>query len=320
MQENKSTKRKGATRRSLSGTLRLIDVKPEDERPDMALFALDRAHQPIHLSPVDKEGRFEIPNDVLEKSTYIAIASESELEMFNADRAMTYRTRRFQELLKESPLIGIPKRDWYGWLFITRCVSGKVSHCYPWPWFVSDIIQQAVVFKAAQAKIVKAIPTKKSALQDIAVAKGLTIKPFPYRCEKVCDGIVEVYRRTCCCYPYIVLEPRLPELLDILEDLIERIPIPWPPIPQPDPPPFFELPVFRGGLLDEMALNAPQDLAMLRSLPDPEKVAYIQARPYLLHFFCTCSPPVKVAQGTIRDDGGFSICWKEPLRLMLVNW
>jgi hypothetical protein len=318
MKEQNPSETKGR-KRNLSGTLRLVGVEAGAETPDMAVFALDRVHQPVYQSPVDTEGRFEIPGDVLEKSTYIAISSETDLQRFDAEQAMVYRTRRFRELIKDNPLIEIPRRDWSKWLFVTRCVSGSVRHCYPWPWWVSDVLQQAVYFKASQAKYLQVSPTKKSALQDIALAKNAAILPFFHRCEIVCDGIVEVYRRTCCCFPWFDLEPRLPEIIDRLEDLIRRIPIKWPPFPEPDPPPFLELPIFRGGLLDEMAINAPQDLVMLKSLLAPQKVEYIQARPYLLHFFCNCGPAVKVAQGTIRSDGGFSICWKEPVRLMLIN-
>jgi hypothetical protein len=317
MQEQKSGQSK-SRQRGLVGQLHLHGVETGQELPDMAIFALDRGHQPIHQSPVDKEGRFEIPDEVLSKSTYIAVGPESEIEDFDAERAMVFRTRRFIEQLKVDPLIEIPKKDWYHWLMITLCVSGSVRHCFPYRWFVSDLLQQAVFYKASQAKYMKVSPVKKAALQDIALAKNLAIKPIFHRCEPVCDGLVEVYRRTCCCFPYIDLEPRLPDLLDILERYVERIPIKWPPIPEPDPGPWQEL-LFKGGLLDEMALNAPTDLAMLRSLPYAQQVEYIQARPYLHIFFCHCGPAVKVAQGTIRSDGNYSICWREPLRLMLIN-
>lgn len=316
MQEPKSKVRKDG---GLRGALRLNGVEAGQETPDLAVYALDRRKRPIQQMPVDKEGAFEIPADVLKKATYIAIGAETETQKFDITHALTYRTRRFAEMLVDNPLIEIPKPDWFGWLWVTRCVTGTVRHSYPYPWFVSDLLQQAVLQKAAQAQFVRALPTKKAALSNVALAKTAILKPFFHRSETVCDGVVEVYRRTCCCSPWIVLEPRLPELIRDLEDLLERIPVKWPPIPEPDPPPFFELPLFRGGMMNEMALNAPADLAALRSLPQPQKLEYVQARPYLLHFLCNCGAAVKVAQGTIRSDGGFSICWTEPLRLMLVN-
>jgi hypothetical protein len=315
MVEQKPKSRKDGLR----GSLRLNDVEPGQEIPDLALFALDRRHRPIHQSPVDKEGTFEIPAEVLKKSTYIAIGPETETQQFETTHALIYRTGRFQELIDETPLLEIPKFDWYGWLWVTRCVTGKVSHCYPWPWFINDLLQQVTIQKAMQVQHLPSLATKKTALSNIALAKSSFIRPILHHCETVCDGIVEVYRRTCCCFPWIVLEPRLPELIKDLEDLLERIPVKWPPIPEPDPPPFLDLPLMRGGLMNEVVLNAPTDLAMLRSLPAPQKLEYIQTRPYLLHFFCNCGTAVKVAQGVIRSDGGFSICWREPLRLMLAN-
>lgn len=317
MQEQKAGQGKPRPR-GLMGRLLLHGVEAGQETPDMAVFALDRGHQPIHQSPVDKEGNFEIPNDVLEKSTYIAIGPESEMQDFDVSRAMVYRTRRFIEQIKVNPQILIPRRDWFPWLMVTLCVSGSVKHCIPYPWFLSDLLQQAAFFKASQASYLKATRSKKSALDDIVQAKKVAVKPVFHRCEPVCDGLVEVFRRTCCCFP-IDLEPRLPDLLDHLERFVERIPIKFPPIPEPDPYPWMQDFIIKGGVLDEMALNAPTDLAMLKKLAYPEQVKYIEARPYLRVFFCNCGPAVKVAQGTIRSDGEFSICWQEPLRLMLVN-
>lgn len=102
MEEKKPNKGKGAAKRGLSGSPNLIDFEPDEERPDVMLYALERAHQRIHQSRVDKEGRFEIPSDVLEKSTYIAIAPESEQEMFTTQRAMVYSTHRISELLQQA--------------------------------------------------------------------------------------------------------------------------------------------------------------------------------------------------------------------------
>src|SRR5262249_23644267 len=107
---------------------------------------------------------------------------------------------------------------------------------------------------------------------------------WPFRCRVICNGVVEVYRRTCCCQPWIINDSRIPELIRDLEHIIRGFPK-VPPIPHPappDPPPFAETLFFKEGALDEMALNAYHDLAAIRALPATEVVNYINARPYLL--------------------------------------
>ncbi|HLA97122.1 MAG TPA: hypothetical protein VJL34_01620 [Anaerolineales bacterium] len=317
--EQKASRGKEPRKRGLTGTLQLIGVEGQ-QAPEMAVYALDRGRVMIYRANVDIEGKFDLPDEVLKKAAYVAIGPDTDkFDELDKNTLMMYRTRRFVQQMEISPVLEIPRPDWSRWLFVTLCVSGSVSHCYPWPWLLNDMVSQVVLYKASSVQFIQLEPTVKSALSDIAMAKSASILSRLQRCETVCDGVVEVYRRTCCCDLDIDLEPRLPEIIDILEHLVERIPIKWPPIPEPDPPPWLENYFFKSGAMDEMALNAPRDLAALRSMPPTERIAYVQARPYLIHWVCSCSLPVKVAQGNIRSDGRFSICWREPLRLMLFN-
>jgi hypothetical protein len=117
----------------------------------------------------------------------------------------------------------------------------------------------------------------------------------------------------------VIYDTRLPQLIRELEKYIEEMPeIPWP--PDPDPGPYREISFFKGGALDKMALNAGKDLLALNSLPASEVPEYINSRKYLCCCWCCCcTSPTKVAEGFIRPDGEFHICWTEPLRLMLFN-
>ncbi len=117
-----------------------------------------------------------------------------------------------------------------------------------------------------------------------------------------------------------MLDPRLAELIKYLEHLIEELPeIPWP--PEPDPGPLLERVFFKEGALDEVTLNAARGLTALKSLPPVEVPLYIEERPYLkrLCSWCSCTEPVKVAQGFIRPDGRFLITWREQVRIMMLN-
>ena len=127
-----------------------------------------------------------------------------------------------------------------------------------------------------------------------------------------------MYRRRCCCPPIVIYDPRIPEIIEWLEDppFPEPFPEPDPPVPipfpepGPDPVPWERLDrLFTAGALDTVKANAGRDLVALKQLAPVEQVAYLNARPYL---WCSCGTPTKVADGTIQDDGTFSICWQEP--------
>ena len=314
--------------RSLRGLIRLADFSAEDKRPEIALYILDSSHRLMYTAQVDEENQFEIPEEILAKAQFVAIGPEVEkFEELDSENLMTYKAAQFQAQLADFPELIVAKPNWYPWLYITRCVTGSVSHCYPYPWLVANLVKQAAAVQPIQYQtqpLTKSLKThfsvaQQTQLSDLLIAKPLqTLFPF-YKCEPVCDGIVEVYRRFCCCKPWVLADPRLPKLVDILEDLILQYPpIKWPPKPEPDPAPFRTLPFFKEGALDELALNAKKDLAAIKSLPEAQVIEYIQARSYL---FCwwDCGDPVKVAEGSILVGGKFNICWKDFLWFLFPN-
>jgi len=316
-----ATKQKRPDKKAgIQGTINLSSFSSEDKFPEMAVFALDRSGTPLEINKVSNEGRFRISEKVLAKAYRIAIGPEVE-NIAGIDRkVMTlYRSEQFKAILEVGGIFEIPKKDWYGWLKIKRCVSGSVRHCYPYPWFIRQLLlntNAAIAFKepVSPAPAVDKVLRLKS---DALIAKSFDYLIKPYWCETVCDGLVEVYRRTCCCWPWIIDDPRLPELVDELEQILPDFPeIKWPPRPEPDPVPFHELSLFKEGTLDKKVANAAKDLHALRTFPQTELVAYINARPYL---FCTCGSATKVADGFIHPDGEFHICWYEWPYLMLIN-
>lgn len=302
-----------------SARLHLVGFKGGDQRPAIIVAAVDRALKPLHIAKVDAEGNFDLSPGVLKEAHRILVGPEAaSFEAGALKDYLRYRPAQFAELIEQGAL-NIPRRWWELWLGYIQCVTGSVRRCRPlFGWWQQ--LQQALSQPVLQAGSL--LPASRRSLAAEPVARlSVSAQPslassrladsiaarFPlYTCETVCVGTVEVYRRICCCQPWI-----LDDLFDDLEDLLRPIPeFPIPPIPWPwpDPPdPWFELPVFKGGTLDQKLLNARRDLAMLRSLPPAEARAYIDARPYLRR--CTCGPASKVAQGFINPDGTFNICW-----------
>lgn len=269
-----------------------------EEQPKLALYAVDRAYTLLGQAAVADDGSFDLPAKVLSKADLVLVGPpEAGAEELRGEGFLRLRAGRFITAA-ERAIIDIPKRAWVKWLTITRCVEGSVKHCFPTPWLLNDLVAQAAISD-----------TVRSLELNVGVglrADALASPRFHYRCEPVCDALVEVYRRLCCCRPWVIYDPRFDDLIDELE----RVPFD-PPIEPGDPPPFRELPFFQSGAVDERTFNARRDLTALKSLPAAEKVAYVEARPYL-RCFHSCGTPSKVAQGFVDPDGDFTICWQEP--------
>lgn len=307
----------------------LVDFKDGDERPKLAVYALDRSFKLLHLAKVDARGNFELPDKVLSAAHLVAIGPITE-NFAGLDRATLtqYRSAQFTQMLGKGSDFLLPRQTWLGWNFVFRCVQGSVSHCFPHPWVINDFVLRASLPEASPllrdlttstSSGVGASPGRVTAIGDAVIAESSLLPIlFPFRCDEVCDGLVEVYRRTCCCLPIVVFDPRIPEIIVHLEEILPDPPpiIKWPPGPRPDPPPWSELSFLKDGGLNEKLLYARRDLQALRTLDGAALAEYIQARPYL---FCFCGSPVKVAQGFIQPDGDFTICWIDRFHMLRVN-
>jgi hypothetical protein len=325
MSESQSRQQRG--RPPAGYQLNFVGLKPGEERPSVVIRLVDRQGKVIHTARVDERGSFEIPDAALRSAHRVLIGSvDDQGEEVDPESILRYRAADFASLL-ESRVISVPAVVWEKWFPFIRCVTGKVQLCRRAPWWYWDLIKLAteplalaveppspeMSIRSLAPQIQADVSLKAAAVTRISPAKSVTeLINWPFHCRTICQGTVEVYRRTCCCEPWVIADPRLPELIKDLEDIIRRIPRipPIPPQPNPpDPPPFAEALFFREGSIDELAVYAARDLAALRSLPQAETIAYVNARPYLFCRRYSCSKPVKVGQGFINPDGRFSICW-----------
>ncbi len=342
--------------------IRLIGYSSEDRHPDIAAYLIDRSGKPVHRLKVDAQGRFELADKQLDKAAFLAIGADTGETSATLDRKhfVLYRPTQVRAILARDGRFEIPRERWLSWIKVRRCVSGSVRHChwhfFPWPWPLPPLTP---LFSVKALAASKPSGLGRPAKADVNLPDSLIAYPRPPRpphrhCRPLCDGLIEVYRRTCCCTPWIIHDPRLDDLLAELERLSEGLrpfpPKPWPPRPEPDPSPLEPLPpiaaqgpfaasgptsrlaqtantqadlhsgldplrlsLLRNGTPDERQLNAARDLAALQRLPAEQVPAYINARPYIA---CRCGHVRKMAQGFIRADGEFSLCWREPLRLL----
>jgi hypothetical protein len=204
-----------------------------------------------------------------------------------------------------------------------------VQACRYWPWWFDSVITAATTVQgraSTRASALSLSPTERFASQaQTSIVPSLNdLILWPNRCAPVCLGSVEVYRRSCCCWPIVFDDSRIDDLIRDLHIYVEGLPKLPPPkrgFPPPPPPPGDPLktPFFKGGGLNEFAINATNDLHALRSLPKDQAAQYINSRAYLFHQLCNCGLPAKVGSGTIQPNGSFNICWLESLRLFLPN-
>ena len=309
--------------------LQLVDHPEGEEAPKLAVYALDRAGQTVHTAAVSAQGEAKLTAAQLEKAAQVVVApagakdadaiSETERAVFHADYV--------REVIKTGAELEIPIGQLIG---IRRCVDGSVERCIPYPWLIDELTERSfATIKSAKVERLSAIASVRAS--DAIIARPPIRPRFPPRCTRICQGLELVYRRTCCCEPWIIEDPRLKDLIDRLKQLAhQRPPIKWPPGPDPgpeigphvgptpDPAPIDRLAFFNGGTLDEAALHAEQDYRRLEQLSGPEAADYISERAYLRPYWCHCGAASFVGEGFVQPDGTFRICWRDrfiPLRL-----
>jgi hypothetical protein len=306
--------------------LELVGLAADAERPKVVVQALDKGGGVVHTQVVSADGKFALPAAALKAAERVVLGAPDGKGGVRPDASVTYRASELAVQIKDGTL-ALAEGIWSVFRFHWVCVSGSVQVCWRRPWWFGSIISAATRIDerlAVGARAALAAPATSAALRvrERIVPSFNDLLVWPTRCAPVCLGTVEVYRRTCCCWP-IIFDTRIPDLIRDLEIYVERLPklppVRVPPIPPPPPGDPLTTPFFKGGALNELALNATNDLHALRSLPAEQAALYIQDRPYLLHRLCLCGAALKVGSGTIQPDGKFNICWLEALRLQQPN-
>jgi len=219
MKEGQETQR---GRTTFSARVQIAGIKPDETAPTIAVYEVDVVGKPVRkLARVEKE-RLDVQAE-WEKLPAIALGPDvTDLAQLTAESLVTFRPDVTFPVWRERGLI-IGRDIWERFLFEFVCVNGTARKCRPWWWDILDRIDLVSGLNLSR---------------NIAL-KSLTYQPelhilFPPRCLPLCDGIVEIYERVCCC-----TRIRIPDLLDRLRDILEVIPIPLPdPLPVDPPGPF----------------------------------------------------------------------------------
>lgn len=315
-------------RKGDSQTLSLLfeQQQPKEQLPGMALYGISADGELKKLAAVDA-GKLKLDKK-WEGAGFVRFAlgpdAENQPEP-GAKTLMHFHWRDLQTLaVQRQPLI-VPEKWWRHWWPFVRCVSGSVRRCF-FP-FAELPIHAPLLRLQPPFKIQPLLP--------------------PAFCLPMCDGIVEVYERICCCkFIDIIPDILIPRITELIPE-----PLPWPdplPDPEPFPPGPFPpgprpLPITRlqtsratmapastprklEDLADAHGLGAEQgamlhrlrqDVAELRKTSAAQMAEFLELRPYLWPLICSCTTK-KVGQSSLRPDGQFDVCWPaflSPLKL-----
>jgi len=294
-----------ATRRSskdsASGRFRLDGGDEIEERPALAVHAVDAGGQVLATAKVGDDGSFRLDDAVLAKSRRVVLTA-ADGNPAAKESALSFRASTFQDLVRAGD-IAIGERDWARFLYVTHCIDATIRRCFPFFHTLQDLVSVAKIQLRPVGPVLQ-LPTR-------------------FRCSPICVGRVTVYRRRCCCPPIFIDPPELIEIPEFDPPIVFDPPIPDPPPdlgpfpvpgPGPDPAPFaLQSRVLTGGAVDVVKLNAAADHFALKTLAGEALQRYLSPRPYL---WCHCGPPTKVAEGFVGEDGRIHVCWREPLQLI----
>lgn len=289
---------------SLQVRIHFREQQEGESPPTVALYQLDRSGTPEAKVAVADDGVLHVPKGIEQKAVLLALGPDldapsdldrSSLLMLDAADAV--------RLWRQRPVVELPRLRWTPWWYPIVCVSGTVRKC----WFRPPVLPP-----------IPPIWPPRFQIPDLFFP--------PVHCAPLCNGVVEVHERVCCCDWWEIV-PRIPELIpEILPDppFPDPIPDPWPG-PRPLP--------YEGGLrrIDRamqayraevepsqrvpLAPRVANDLRALSQISAPEALyEYVSGRDYLLPVFCRCSSR-KVGEASLSVDGSFSFCYPRGLFL-----
>jgi hypothetical protein len=319
--------------------IKFLGSTEKDQQPKVALYSIEKGATIRKVKSI--EGNKVMLSELvrLVKEGAMAFGPDVDEKEVSRESLSTFRPQKLNEWANTGLIDIGPK--WHDWIFPFVCVHGDVHKCRPW-WMI-DIASSigtsagasigAASFSSSSLKTTATAPAKTEprafapASSTFSPARELAIIPhIPMLCAPICNAIVEVYQKTCCCHWPPILDI---DIFDWLREWIEKFPPipvdPWPPGPfpgpGPDPAPFvretrnakiaraLDRPLPLGNMPERLA----EDVHALSLMATPaERMTYLESHDYLSPIFCSCSTK-KVAETAVSGDGEFSVCFRAPL-------
>jgi hypothetical protein len=313
--------------------LNLAGAQPGEALPAIALFALIDGKPPQKLATA-ADGSISVDPAKL-KGLTLGIGADADPNTI--DVASLIRVRADQVLPEWARAgIMIPRERWWSLLSETICVAGDVRKCRPW-------------FLAPTYRKLRPLPAKLGVQLRAEVASPFDLSAssivLPFRCLPLCDGVVEIHERVCCC-PTVDWRDLIDRLRDLLDDLPVLVRWPDPPIPDPGPRipggifghgprPFGTIPsvadlrrlaprplprlIAKPAAEPDLAKTVPserlyEDYQALLKIRPSDVATFVDKRPYLSAYLCRCTSR-KVGEVAIQPNGEFDFCYRRPRQL-----
>ncbi|MCP4546521.1 MAG: hypothetical protein GY835_08665 [bacterium] len=255
----------GSGRKPLIVNLVLTNRQPDEPTPDVAVYRITPGGDIDRKLGQAEKDKIQIRREWLKLGGFIALGPDIEdPQDLKTDSLQQFRLAQVWDEWAERNAILIPRPLWEGWLSRRICISGSARWCRRWQLDANDQLRLTGSAVTPTLDLTRAVPEPGRPrleesrtdvpLRRLSVASSRAGQPTSARidelaardiCRPLCHGVVEIYERVCCCRPWVVLDPRLDELLERLrKDIYERIPWPpepWPPelrSPDPEPGPF----------------------------------------------------------------------------------
>ncbi|MEW8660786.1 MAG: hypothetical protein AB2603_20940, partial [Candidatus Thiodiazotropha endolucinida] len=227
-----ASEQKGSGRgKGISSKLVLRGLNKGEEKPQIEITLIDREGKVFEAVQIAEDGVFGLPSNTIEKAHRIRIGPTMEAASGEAPASifLNYRVADFKAVL-ERGVLDIGSSVWREWLFRYRCVSGSVHRCRPSPWWYRQLAGAVRRPLSQSHKRFELSRLARASIQPPTVASFSStlelgeIIAWPIRCTPICLGTIEVYRRICCCEPWVFSDHRLERLIRELEELLERVP------------------------------------------------------------------------------------------------
>ncbi|HZP46171.1 MAG TPA: hypothetical protein VFB15_11015 [Candidatus Binataceae bacterium] len=275
--------------------VKFVGAQPHEHLPRIALYTIDLRGAAKKVA-VAEEGRLNLGDDPHRTLRGTIALGPDVADPAKLDTNLLQKFSAGQTLAEweKNLVINVPAQWWRLWWPLTICLAGKVQRCFP--------------------IYVDPVPVLKN------IALNRLVFPFPpiEFCFPICNGVVEVWESTCCCFPFLISD--VPSLIDKLKKFLIENPVMFPPPPRPGPDPgpidrVRERRVSRAiaeGKVDfRFAPNTQlhADLQALEASSPQEAVSYFIAHPSLWPIWCNCSVAT-LGEAGLQPDGSFQFCFE----------
>ena len=275
-------------------TVQFSGVEPNEQTPSMALYNVNARGQATKIAAL-ANGKLDLGDPTKLGPTVSIGPNVDNPQTLDPKLLVSLKVADQLPLWQKTGVIEISPAWWRPWLPIRICLTGTVDKCFP---FILD---------------------KVALLRSI----GTGITPIQ-RCHPICNGVVEAWESTCCCFPFRIVD--VAPFLVKLKAFLAASPVMFPPVPNPGPlAPASRLlansvdRTIAAGNIDYRFVpntDIAQDLQAMQALSAQDATQYFQLHPSLWPIWCSCSS-AKLGETALNPDGSFSYCYNRFLLLLL---